>query len=54
MAQVADNKPAASPPPPPVIRSRDLFEGSNTLRIEHEGQTYLLRITREKKLILTK
>lgn len=54
MTPVAENKPAPLPPPAPVIRSRDLFEGSNTLRIEHEGQTYLLRITRENKLILTK
>lgn len=39
---------------PPVIRSAELFHRSNTVRIEHGGQHYLLRITRENKLILTK
>ncbi len=38
----------------PRVDSRDLFAGARTLRIDHGGQTYLLRITRENKLILTK
>ena len=38
----------------PVVDSRDLFAGARTVHISHAGQTYLLRITRENKLILTK
>ncbi|GBG03132.1 hypothetical protein AZSI13_24590 [Azospira sp. I13] len=45
-----------SPPPgqAPVLASRQLFRGNNTVCIEHAGQCYLLRLTRENKLILTK
>lgn len=39
---------------PPRIESEDIFKGTNTVEIEHAGQRYLLRITRENKLILTK
>lgn len=39
---------------PPLISSAQLFRDQNTLRIAHEGNCYLLRITRENKLILTK
>jgi hemin uptake protein HemP len=39
---------------PPLLATRQLFRHGNTLRIEHAGQCYLLRITRENKLILTK
>lgn len=38
----------------PVLSSSQLFQGSNTVRIEHAGQSYILRLTRENKLILTK
>ena len=39
----------------PTLSSRQLFRGSNNMvRIEHGGQCYLLRLTRENKLILTK
>ncbi|MDE2584887.1 MAG: hemin uptake protein HemP [Betaproteobacteria bacterium] len=38
----------------PVLASHQLFRSHNTVRIEHQGQCYLLRITRENKLILTK
>lgn len=31
-----------------------LFKDRKTLTIEHRGETYLLRITRNDKLILTK
>jgi len=44
-------------PPPghsPVLASKQLFRGNNTVCIEHAGQRYLLRLTRENKLILTK
>lgn len=37
-----------------VIDSADLFAGQKILTIEHNGSNYLLRITRENKLILTK
>lgn len=39
---------------PPLINTQQLFQDQNTLRIAHEGNLYLLRITRENKLILTK
>jgi hemin uptake protein HemP len=40
--------------PMPVLLSRELFRNSNTVQIEHDGQHYLLRLTRGNKLILTK
>jgi len=48
-AQGADNS-----PPRPRIDSKELMRGNSALEIEHAGQRYLLRITRENKLILTK
>ena len=36
------------------LTSQDLFEDSGELIIEHAGQEYRLRITRQNKLILTK
>ena len=39
---------------PPQISTEQLFQDQNTLRIAHEGSVYLLRLTRENKLILTK
>ncbi|MCK6410995.1 MAG: hemin uptake protein HemP [Azonexus sp.] len=36
------------------IDSRQLLGGRNLIEIEHAGQRYQLRITRENKLILTK
>lgn len=39
---------------PPLVSTEQLFQDQNTLRIAHEGKLYLLRITRENKLILTK
>jgi hemin uptake protein HemP len=36
------------------LASRDLLGGGNELRIEHNGEIYLLRQTRQGKLILTK
>lgn len=38
----------------PVIRSRDLLRGGNLILIEHGGDRYYLRMTRNNKLILTK
>lgn len=36
------------------VDSKELLRGNNTVEIEHAGQCYLLRVTRENKLILTK
>lgn len=38
----------------PLIASGQLFRQGTTLRIEHAGQIYQLRVTRENRLILTK
>lgn len=38
----------------PRIESEEILRGSNTVEIAHAGQRYLLRVTRENKLILTK
>ncbi len=39
---------------PKQVTSATLFEGAQELRIEHHGQEYRLRETRNGKLILTK
>jgi hemin uptake protein HemP len=33
---------------------RNLLQNANTLILEHKGQDYILRVTRNGKLILTK
>ena len=38
----------------PVLQSRRLFAQGREIRIEHEGEQYRLRLTRNNKLILTK
>ncbi len=38
----------------PLIDSGTLMQGAPAVEIEHAGQRYLLRVTRENKLILTK
>lgn len=38
----------------PLISSTQLFGTRRTVLIDHEGQCYTLRLTRENKLILTK
>jgi len=38
----------------PLYASADLFHGGDRIWIEHNGERYSLRITRQKKLILTK
>ena len=45
---------AQNPPNRPPIASAELLRGASTVEIEHAGQRYLLRVTRENKLILTK
>lgn len=39
---------------PPRVDSGQLLRGHRTVEIEHGGQRYQLRVTRENKLILTK
>ena len=48
-ASSSDGAPRAS-----HITSRALFRGAELLHIEHGGQTYTLRKTRQGKLILNK
>lgn len=38
----------------PRIDSQQLLCGQRTIEIDHYGQRYTLRVTRENKLILTK
>lgn len=38
----------------PRVDSELLLQGCATIEIDHGGQLYLLRVTRENKLILTK
>lgn len=40
--------------PPSRVDSQQLFEGQRELIIQHQGEAYRLRITRQDKLILTK
>jgi hemin uptake protein HemP len=47
-------RPGAPTPQPRVIDSRSLFGDQREVRIEHNGELYLLRLTRLGKLILTK
>lgn len=49
-------RPAATPPlaQRPRVASEVLMQGAAALEIDHGGQLYLLRVTRENKLILTK
>ncbi|UCV02610.1 hemin uptake protein HemP [Dechloromonas denitrificans] len=54
--------PKASPIPPATdnqptrlcLESEKILRGQSAVEIEHAGQRYLLRVTRENKLILTK
>lgn len=54
----AEGSPSAAParPPagPPRLDSRDLFQGTRLVVIEHEGSEYRLQITGRGKLILTR
>lgn len=45
---------AETPEKRPRIDSEKILGGASTVEIEHAGQLYLLRVTRENKLILTK
>jgi hemin uptake protein HemP len=45
---------AARPNPERVVSSRDLLAGAHRIWIEHAAERYLLQVTRNGKLILTK
>jgi hemin uptake protein HemP len=59
-----DSNDASTPPsgpparetkdPPKVVSAQELFAGEREICIEHEGERYVLRITRRGKLILQK
>lgn len=38
----------------PRLESEQILRGNSAVEIDHAGQRYLLRVTRENKLILTK
>lgn len=46
--------PMQRPDPRPRLHSRELFRDTQELIIEHRGQEYRLRLTRNDKLILNK
>ena len=56
------NQPKTPPSPGPVensasrprLESEQILRGNSAVEIDHAGQRYLLRVTRENKLILTK
>jgi hemin uptake protein HemP len=57
--ETPSNPPTRSPAPANNTSCRrmlssELFKGSTVVEIDHAGQRYLLRVTRENKLILTK
>lgn len=47
-------QPARTPRSTPRINSSELLHGGRIIEIDHAGQRYTLRLTRENKLILTK
>jgi hemin uptake protein HemP len=47
-------QPAATTAPRQRVPSEQLLQGAPAIEIAHDGQLYLLRVTRENKLILTK
>ncbi len=57
-----NTQPKAIPTPPPAelgparprVESEEILRGNSAVEIDHAGQRYLLRVTRENKLILTK
>lgn len=53
-------QPASPNPIPDTVETRQrvdsqvILRGASSVEIDHAGQCYLLRVTRENKLILTK
>jgi len=54
MQQSSANKPDKQQASPIAYHSEQLFRGRRHVTIEHEGEVYQLRVTRNGKLILTK
>ena len=52
--QTLATPPAENTADRPRVDSQQLLRGAQAVEIEHAGQRYLLRVTRENKLILTK
>jgi hemin uptake protein HemP len=52
--QAATDERSPSREGPVTYTSRELFRDQRQIQIAHDGQTYLLRITRQGKLLLTK
>jgi hemin uptake protein HemP len=48
------NLSATIPVPRPLLHSKELFGSAREIVIEHAGDEYRLRMTRQGKLILTK
>jgi hemin uptake protein HemP len=53
-----EEKPPPAPEPPTdggrLVQSTDLLGSERVLRIAHKGEIYVLRLTRNDRLILTK
>ncbi|WP_439536624.1 hemin uptake protein HemP [Methyloversatilis sp.] len=54
LPQTPANAPAASSNPSPTLDSAQLLGGRKQVAINHGGELYSLRLTRNGKLILTK
>ena len=53
-SKVFSQSTSPSPNNRPQVDSAQLLGSGGAVEIQHAGQTYLLRVTRENKLILTK
>ena len=53
-SQPAEPKAGETKDSPKVVSAQELFAGEREICIEHEGERYVLRITRRGKLILQK
>lgn len=53
-ALARQSAPQAAAAPLPRLGSEAILRGAKTVEIDHAGQRYLLRVTRENKLLLTK
>jgi hemin uptake protein HemP len=49
-----NDRPESRTPEPRTLKVRDLMRDDPVVELDHDGQIYRLRITRNRKLILTK
>lgn len=54
MADRDTEHPSGARPDKPVVASREILGDSRSAIILHEGETYILRVTRQGKLVLNK